>query len=91
MSVSVTLTVSPAAPVHGAVVTATYVVSGNSGAGTPVSITGEATVGASSFPVSVSFTMPGAAAAAVTYAVPACPGLTFTATANPAAFTAVVP
>lgn len=91
MAVSVSLTVSPAAPAHGATVTAVYAVSGNSGAPTPVTISGTATVGTDTFPVTASFTIPGAAAAPVTYAVPVCPGLVFKATANPAAFTAVVP
>lgn len=92
MAVSVSLVISPTTtPAHGSTVTATYVVSGNTGAGTPVSITGTAVVGSASFPVTASFTLPGAPAAPVTYAVPTCPGLTFTPTANPAAFTAVVP
>lgn len=92
MTISVALAVSPAAPAHGATVTAAYTVSGNSsGAGAPVSLTGTATVGSSSFPVTASFTLPGAPVLAETFAVPTCPGLTFKATANPAVFTAVVP
>lgn len=92
MAISVTLAVSPAAPAHGATVTATYAVSGAAaGPGTPVSVTGTATVGGQSFPVTASFTLPGAPAAAVTYAVPTCPGLTFKATAAANTFTAVVP
>jgi hypothetical protein len=92
MAVSVSLAVSPAAPAHGATVTATYAVSGNtSGPGTPVTITGTATVGGQSFPVTASFTIPGAAAAAVTYAVPTCPGLTFKQGPAANVFTAVVP
>jgi hypothetical protein len=94
MAVSVSLTISPTTtPAHGTSVTATYAVSGNtSGAGTPVSVAGTVTVGGQSFPVTGSFTMPGSGAAApVTYAVPTCPGLAFQATANPAAFTALVP
>ncbi|HMG64281.1 MAG TPA: hypothetical protein VK599_15150 [Streptosporangiaceae bacterium] len=93
MAVTVSLTVSPAAPAHGSTVTATYAVSGNaSGPGTPVTLTGEATVGGQSFPVTASFTIPSTAAAAMTFAVPTCPGLTFKASAaSPAVFTAVVP
>lgn len=92
MAVTVSLVISPTtAPAHGATLTATYVVSGNTGAGTPVALTGTAVVGSSSFPVTASFTLPGAAVAPVTYAVPTCPGLAFKATSSPAAFTAVVP
>lgn len=91
-AVTVTLAVSPTAPAHGATVTATYNVAGNgAGTGTPVSVTGAVTVGSASFPVTASFTMPGAPAAAESFAVPACTGLTFQATAQPNVFTAVVP
>jgi hypothetical protein len=90
--VTVTLGVSPSAPAHGATVTATYSVSGASpGAGTPVSVAGSVIVGGQSYPVTGSFTMPGAPAPTVTYAVPTAAGLTFAATGNPAVFTAVVP
>lgn len=90
--VSVAMTVSPAVPAHGATVTATYVVTGNtSGPGTPVVVSGSVTVDGTAIPVTASFTLPGAPSAAVTYATPTCPGLTFQPTANPAVFTAVVP
>lgn len=92
MTISVALSVNPTSPTHGETVTCTYNVSGNSsGGGTPVSVTGEVTVGTSTFPVTASFTMPGAPAAAESFEVPTCPGLTFTATAQPNVFTAVVP
>jgi hypothetical protein len=90
--VTVTLSVSPSAPAHGATVTATYAVSGVSpGAGTPVTLDGSVTVGGTAIPVTGSFTLPGAPAATVTYATPTAAGLTFAATSNPAVFTAVVP
>ena len=91
-AVTVTLTVTPGSPAHGATLTAAYVVSGNADApGTPVAISGSVTIGAVQFPVNTAFTMPGSPAAAVTYAVPTAAGLTFSPTSNPAVFTAVVP
>jgi hypothetical protein len=92
MAVTVTLSVSPSSPNHGDTVTAAYSVQGNaSGPGTPVTIAATATVGGQSFPVTTSFTLPGTPAAAVTYAVPACPGLTFRQGSASNVFTALVP
>lgn len=92
MAVTATLTVTPAAPGHGDTVTATYSVAGND-AGPPQSgmVSGVVTVGGMTLQVSTTVTLPGTPAQPVTYAIPTCPGLTFTATANPAVFTAVVP
>ncbi len=92
MAISVSLSVSPAAPNHGDTVTATYTVTGNSGtAAVNASVSGSATVGSTTYPVSASVTIPAVAPLSQSFAVPACPGLTFAATANPAVFTAVVP
>jgi hypothetical protein len=92
MAVSTTLSVTPAAPAHGATVTAVYTVHGNDGtadqAGT---VAGSATVGGILYNVSTTMTLPGAPPLPVTYSAPTCPGLTFTATSDPATFTAVVP
>ena len=87
---SATLTVSPAAPAKGAVVTATYSVSGNDA--TPAqtaTVTGRTTIGSQDIDVSTTITLPGAPALPETFAAPTCPGLTFAATANPRVFTAV--
>lgn len=92
MAIAVTLAISPTAPAHGATVTATYTVTGNSsGAGTPVSVSASVTIAGKAFPVTASFTMPGAVAAAETFAVPTAAGLTFKATSAANVFTAVVP
>jgi len=92
MPVTATLTVIPAAPAHGATVTATYAVQGNSpGPGSSATISGIATVGGQDIQVSTTVTLPGAPALPESYQVPACQGLTFTATADPHVFTAVVP
>lgn len=87
MAISVTLTVSPAAPPAGGVVTATYAVSGLS-AGTPSTLETEAVIGGTEYEVTETFTP---VTAAVSYAVPACPGLTFTPSAATGSFTATVP
>ena len=88
MTISASITVSPSSPAPGAVVTAAYSVSGLS-AGTPSKLETEATIGGSEYEVTETFTPVGTAA--VTYAVPACAGLTFTATATGGVFTATVP
>ncbi len=91
MAVSVTLAVSPVSPNHGDTVTAAYSVQGVPSSRTPVTVQGSVTIGGNTpIPVSASFTLPGAADT-VTCTVPACPGLTFKPTADPAVFTAVVP
>lgn len=93
--VSVTLTVSPAPPAVaavGTVVTAAYTVAGAaSGSAQTLAFSGSATLNGVSFPgVTGSFSLPGGTPAE-TFAVPTCPGLTFSATANPAVFAATVP
>ena len=90
--ISVTLTVSPTSPAHGATVTAMYSVQGNSpGPGETVTVSGQVTIGGTEYQGSGSFTAPGAPALPEAFAVPTAAGLTFTATSNPAVFTAVVP
>jgi len=104
MTIAATLTVSPAAPNHGDTVTATYLVTGNTGTplipGTPAvsdTVSGTAVVGGASLLVTTTVTIPAVAdipavpPLPVTYAVPTAAGLTFLATANPAVFTALVP
>lgn len=92
MAVAASLTVSPAAPAHGQTVTATYAVSGNNPvAPTVAAVTGDANVGGQDLIVTTTLTLPGTPAAVETFAVPTCPGLTFTATADPHVFTALVP
>lgn len=92
MAISVVLNVTPAAPAHGQTVTAQYVVTGNN-AIPPASatLTGDVNVGGTDYPVSASLTMPGTPALPQTFATPVCPGLSFSPTADPATFTAVVP
>jgi len=92
MAISASLTVTPSAPAHGDTVTATYHVTGND----PVpahsaTIDGDVTVGSQDLAVSTTITLPGTPALPQTFALPTCPGLTFSATADPAVFTAVVP
>jgi hypothetical protein len=92
MAVSCSIGAVPSAPAHGDTLTVTYTVSGNDPVDpSSAQITGRVVVGGTPYDVFTSVTLPGTPAAAVTYAVPACPGLTFAATADPAAFTAVVP
>ncbi len=92
MAVTVTLSVAPASPNHGDTVTATYAVSGNDPVpGPSATVSGDVTVGGTPFHVTTTITAPGTAALPVSYSVPTCPGLTFSPTANPAVFTAVVP
>ncbi len=92
MSVAVSLIISPVAPAHGQVITATYVVTGNTGtpAGT-VTVTGKAVVGSVSYPVTGTLTLAGTPALSQSFATPFCTGLTFLPTAHPAVFTAQVP
>lgn len=93
MAISASLTVTPSAPDHGDTITAVYSVTGND----PVppsqaTVSGRGlVVGSQEFDVNTTITMPGTPAASVGYAIPTCPGLTFTATDDPAVFTAVVP
>jgi hypothetical protein len=92
MAVSASLSVAPSAPNHGDTVTATYTVSGNNPSpGQSATVSGDANVGGTDFQVSTTITLPGTPALPVTYTVPTCPGLTFTASALPNVFTAVVP
>lgn len=92
MAISVSLDVEPQAPNHGDTVTATYTVTGNDTTpATPETVTGDANVGGTDFPVTASVTLPGTSALAETFTVPTASGLTFTATAQPNVFTAIVP
>lgn len=93
MAVSVTLSISPSGTVaSGTTVTATYTVTGNGGsAGQTITISGSATVGGVKEPATAVITLGAVAPAAVTYAVPTAPGLSFKATAQPNVFTAVAP
>jgi hypothetical protein len=92
VAITATLTVIPAAPAHGATVTATYAVSGNTGTpGGSGTISGTVHAGGQDIAVSTTVTLPGTPALLESYDVPTAPGLTFTATADPHVFTAVVP
>jgi hypothetical protein len=92
MAISASLIVVPSAPNHGDTVTVTYSVQGNDPVpASQATISGEVVVGGEQFDVSTLVTLPGSPAADVTFAVPTCPGLTFSATDDPAVFTAVVP
>jgi len=92
MTVSVSLSVSPSAPASaGAVVTATYAVQGAPAAAQTLTFAGTVTFGGVAYPGATgSFTLPGAAPAE-SFAVPACPGLTFAKTTQANVFTATVP
>lgn len=95
MAIAVTLTVTPAAPAHGATVTAVYTVTGNApGPSSKTTVSGDVTVGGQDYQVAGTITMPGTAALPVSYAAPVCPGLSFAvspADSTGATFTAVVP
>ena len=59
MAVAVTLAVSPAAPAHGATVTAVYTVTGNAGTpGGAATISGSANIGGTAYAVTTTVTMP---------------------------------
>ena len=92
MAVSAFMDAAPLAPAHGDTLTVTYSVTGND----PVAphearISGHVIVGGVGYDVGTTITLPGIPAAEVTYETPACEGLAFAGTENPAAFTAVVP
>lgn len=92
MAVVAELVLDNPAPDHGDVVTATYIVTGNDG--TPAQeaeAVGSADVGGTDYPVTAPIILPGSPALPQTYDTPACLGLVFVPTANPAVFTAVVP
>lgn len=95
MAISASLTVTPAAPNHGDTVTAVYVVQGNDPIpGQSATVSGAATVGGTAMDVTTILTLPGSPAEPVSFAVPACPGLTFVVSPSDptgATFTAVVP
>ena len=92
MAVTASLSVTPQAPAHGAMVTATYTVTGNDpGPGQSATVSGTVNLGGQDMNVATTVTLPGVVTQPVTYAVPTCPGLTFAATGNPAVFTALVP
>jgi len=90
MTISLTLTVSPASPTAGQVVTAVYAVAGNGPApGAPVATTsGEVAIGGTEYEEVTTISPLSGPAAAVTYAVPVCKGLTFAKTAQANVFTA---
>lgn len=92
MAVSAFINATPQAPDHGDTLTVSYVVTGNDP--TPPSssvVSGQVVVGGNPLSVNTTVTLPGTPAAPVTYDVPQCDGLTFTATDDPDTFTAVVP
>lgn len=92
MAITAALTVTPSAPAHGAIVTATYAVQGNTGTpGGSGTVSGTTHVGGQDIAVSTTVTLPGTPALPESYDVPTAPGLTFTVTADPHVFTAVVP
>ena len=92
MAISCDIGASPSAPHHGDTLTVTYTVTGNDPVDpSAANVTGRVVVDGIPYDVSTSITKPGTPAAPVSYAIPACPGLTFSATADPATFTAVVP
>jgi hypothetical protein len=98
MTITASLTASPASLSPGSVLTVTYAVQGANppSTGQVISFSGTVTVGGTSHPGSTgSFTLPAAASAAVaasvSYGMPACAGLVFAKTSNPAAFTAAIP
>ena len=94
MAVSASLAAAPSAPAHGATLTASYTVTGNDPVDpSQATITGRVVVGCTAYDVSTTVTLPGTPAAAVSYIVPVSsdPSLIFSATADPAVFTAPVP
>lgn len=98
MTITASLTASPASLPAGSVLTVTYAVQGVNppSASEVIGFSGTVTVGGTEYPGSTgSFILPAAAtaaaAASVSYGMPACPGLKFAKTSNPAAFTATVP
>jgi hypothetical protein len=90
--VSCDMNVDDPTPDHGDTITVTYSVDGND----PVdpqtaTISGRVVVGGVPYDLSTNLTLPGTPSAPVTYGVPACTGLSFVATADPAVYTSVVP
>lgn len=90
MTISLTLTVSPASPAAGQVVTAVYAVAGNSPVpGVTVATTSaEVAIGGTEYEEVTTISSLAAPAAAVTYSVPVCTGLVFAKTSQPNVFTA---
>ena len=92
MAVNASMQANPQAPSHGDTITVTYTVTGNDPtAPSSAMITGQVVVGGIPLNVSTSVVLPGTPAAAVSYEVPECTGLTFAATADDSVFTAAVP
>lgn len=92
MAVVCELVLDNDSPGHGDVVTARYVVTGNDSVPErDTSADGNADVGGIDYPVSSPITLPATPALPQTFDTPACLGLTFVPTADPAVFTAVVP
>ena len=92
MAVTCDLGVDNSTPNHGDTITVTYTVTGNDAVDpSAATISGRVVVGGVGYDVSTSVTLPGTPAAAVSYGVPACTGLDFLASADPAVFTSVIP
>lgn len=92
MAVAASLTVTPSEPAHGDTITATYHVTGNDPVPTrSATISGDARIGVQDIAVSTTVMLPGTPALPESFTIPTCPDLTFTATSDPAVFTAVVP
>lgn len=92
MSVSCDINTDNSTPDHGDTLTVTYTVTGNDPVDpTGATLSGRVVVSGVGYDVSTSITLPGTAAASVSYGIPTCPSLTFQATADPAVFTSVVP
>lgn len=92
MTITATITVSPAAPKSADTVTATYTVTGNDPvAPTSTQVSGVAHVGDQDIDVTTTITLPGVPSLPETFTAPTCDGLTFEATDQPNVFTALVP
>ena len=92
MAVSADMSVDNANPAHGDTITVTYTVTGNDAIPPQgATIGGRVVVGGEPFDLSASVTMPGTPAAPKQYAEPVLAGVNFSATANPAVWTAVIP
>jgi hypothetical protein len=92
MAVSVSMAVDNPTPAHGDLITVTYVVAGNDAVpAEEEEISGRGVVGGIQYVTTTLLTVPATPALPETFDVPVCAGLTFTATGDPAVFTATVP
>ena len=90
--VTLTLTITPAAPARGQTVTAAYVVNGNTGTPpTAATVTGQANVGGQTLDVATTLTIPGVDPLPESFAAPTCTGLSFVTNGDRHVWTAVVP